>query len=52
MGLTLNFDANKVYWMVRSHEGAFLYSANKDCDDCHDLNESIKIIGTLPENDV
>lgn len=51
MGLTLDFDRNKVYWMVRSYEGASLYEASL-AGDVNSPVDSVKLVSTLPVNNV
>lgn len=51
MGLTLDFDMKKVYWMVRSYEGSIMYRAclargsNFPCNP-----EEPEIVGSLAED--
>ncbi|KAG1702093.1 Proto-oncogene tyrosine-protein kinase ROS [Nymphon striatum] len=51
MGLTLDFDQNKVYWMVRSYEGASLYQASL-AGDVNSPVDSVKLVSILPVNNV
>ncbi|XP_076304800.1 proto-oncogene tyrosine-protein kinase ROS-like [Tachypleus tridentatus] len=52
MGITLNFDSNKVYWMVRCYDGSMLYSASLLTEEkIYNLN-TVTFVGKLLEDEI
>ena len=51
MGLTLNFDQNHIFWILRSYDGVALYSALLAGKDNSGLvPKTVKFVGQLPES--
>ena len=53
MGLTLDFDRNLLYWLVRSFDKALLYSAHlADGENINQIKQSVQVIGPMQETNV
>jgi proto-oncogene tyrosine-protein kinase ROS len=53
MGLSLNFDKNLIFWIVRSFDKAMLFSAHlANRDNLHQISHTIRTVGQISETNI